>query len=223
MHLPLTFRSPWLGKFPSSNEVSRETGIAHGAYLREVRFYQKLSGTVGVQTPHIFFAEMDSDQSGFCIIMEDLAPAVQGDQLAGCDIEESELAMVQAARIHAPYWNDAALRTLDWLVQPTGPGELEEEAVLLAQRFFGFEERYRMMLTAKHMAVVRRFVQGYTRWVEGYSGPMALIHCDYRPDNIMFGGRYPATVVDWQTCSVGAPVCDVSYFLGAGVLPEKTR
>ena len=48
--------------------------------------------------------------------------------------------------------------------------------------------------------------------------PPVLIHVDYRLDNMMFGGPYPLTVVDWQSLSTGCPLADVSYFLGTSLL-----
>jgi aminoglycoside phosphotransferase (APT) family kinase protein len=50
-------------------------------------------------------------------------------------------------------------------------------------------------------------------------------HGDYRIDNMLFAtaaGGHPLTVVDWQTAVWGAPLADVSYFLGAS-LPTEVR
>ena len=53
-----------------------------------------------------------------------------------------------------------------------------------------------------------------------------MTHGDYRLDNLMFAG--PAggasiAAVDWQTPGHGLGVTDVSYFLGAGVVPSERR
>ena len=53
-----------------------------------------------------------------------------------------------------------------------------------------------------------------------------MTHGDYRLDNLMFAsddGGYPIAAVDWQTPGHGSASGDVSYFLGAGPLPEVRR
>ena len=74
-----------VGKFASPDPVSRQTGIDTNNYLREVHFYKHLNDRVNIQTPLVYFTEADATTHDFVILMEDLAPGVQGDQLAGCD------------------------------------------------------------------------------------------------------------------------------------------
>ena len=52
------------------------------------------------------------------------------------------------------------------------------------------------------------------------------MHVDYRLDNLLIdeGARPPRVfVVDWQSVTLGNPLADVAYFLGAGLLPEARR
>ena len=56
--------------------------------------------------------------------------------------------------------------------------------------------------------------------------PFSLIHIDYRLDNLLIDERSkPAkiSVVDWQSITLGSPLGDVAYFLGAGLLSEERR
>ena len=61
-----------VGKFPSSGEQSRATGVALGNYLREVRFYQQLAPTALIHTPRCYFTEVDEATSDFVLIMEEV-------------------------------------------------------------------------------------------------------------------------------------------------------
>ena len=45
----------------------------------------------------------------FAILMNDLAPAEQGDQMAGCTPDQAALAVEEAAKLHAPVWDDSTL------------------------------------------------------------------------------------------------------------------
>ena len=73
-----------VAKFPSSDPVSKATGVSLQNYSREVYFYTDLGPTVDVQTPVLFTTEFDPTTHDFIIVMEDLAPGIQVDQLDGC-------------------------------------------------------------------------------------------------------------------------------------------
>ena len=50
----------------------------------------------------------------------------------------------------------------------------------------------------------------------------ALLHGDYRADNLLFDPeRTAVTVVDWQTLSVGLPLRDLAYFTATSLAPER--
>ena len=73
-------------KFASQDPVSRETGKARRNYTKEVNFYRDLYPTVGIRTPRLLFADLAMPSQDFCIVMEDLHPAVQGNQITGCSV-----------------------------------------------------------------------------------------------------------------------------------------
>jgi len=75
-----------IGKFPAAVPDSRRAGSAHLLYLREVSFYRELAHTLAIHTPRPFVAEIDPETDDFILILEDLAPFRQVDQLAGCSL-----------------------------------------------------------------------------------------------------------------------------------------
>ena len=58
-------------------------------------------------------------------------------------------------------------------------------------------------------------------WLLAERDRFALLHGDYRLDNMLF---YPdasrVTVVDWQTLGVGLPARDLAYFTATSLKPE---
>jgi aminoglycoside/choline kinase family phosphotransferase len=60
-----------------------------------------------------------------------------------------------------------------------------------------------------------------TPWLLAEHDRFALLHGDYRLDNMLF---YPdaagVTVVDWQTLGVGLPARDLAYFTATSLEPE---
>lgn len=215
-----------VGKFPSSNEMSRATGAGLGNYLREVRFYQQLAATALVATPRCWLADVHEESGEFVLMMEDLSPAEQGNQLEGVTLDQARLVMVQAGRLHASHWGDEGLDDIAWVSnsRASPPTSVTPEAV--AGLWHGFRERYVDRLQP-HWIEVGEVIS--TKWAELgslHDGPRCLTHNDFRPDNMMFGtaaGGHPVTVLDWQSFAYGAGPTDVAYFLAGALAPDVRR
>jgi aminoglycoside/choline kinase family phosphotransferase len=214
-----------VAKLPAADETSRATAKALGSYENEVRFYQELASELPMRTPAVFHADIDLDDASFTLLLEDMAPARQGDQLAGCSPELAEIAVNELVRLHAPRWNDPALASMPWLHRdPTAYRQFL--LMLLPNLWDGFRARYAADLGPEvHAAGEAIFGQ-----LEGYllaeTGAWTITHGDYRLDNLLFDpapGGVPVAVVDWQTCAHGPPLIDVAYFIGAGLQPEARR
>jgi hypothetical protein len=212
-------------KFASADPTSRATGLALRSYEAEVSFYREVARSVDIRTPQCHFADIDLETGEFVLVLEDLAPCVQGDQLAGCTVDQAALAMEELAKLHAPRWNDARLAALPWLNRNTAES-VETGAQLLASLFPGFLDRYAARLDPEHVRIAEHLPASLDRWLRQREPPFVVQHGDYRLDNMLFGtheGGYPLAVVDWQTVVWGPPLADASYFLGAGLLPEVRR
>ncbi|MCC5886889.1 MAG: phosphotransferase [Gammaproteobacteria bacterium] len=211
-----------VGKFASDDPESRQTGVALSNYLREVRFYQELEPTLDIQTPAVLFTDINPDSHEFVLMMQDLAPAVQGDQLAGCEEAEARIALLELAKLHGPRWDDPTLFDYDWL------GVQSDESRVMVQGlwdtvFPGFMARYRDRLAADHVTLVVGLNDRLARYLDSRPGPRTVTHGDYRLDNMMFGGPYPLAVVDWQSPGIGLGTADAAYFMGTALDPEKRR
>ena len=215
-----------VGKFPAAGDESRKTGVALGNYLREVRFYQQLAPTALIHTPRCYFTDVDEVTSEFVLMMEDLAPAEQGDQLRGVSLEQARLAVVEAAKLHASHWGDDGLDALPWVsnTRAAPPSAANPDAV--AMLWQGFKQRYGTRLKPEWVAAGERLTARFVGIGQQHDGPRCLTHNDYRPDNMMFAsarGGYPLTVLDWQSFAYGAGPTDLAYFLAGAVTPDVRR
>src|SRR5262249_47408646 len=77
-------RRSLVGKFPSLDPLSRQTGVQLRNYAREIYFYRELAARIPIAKPRCYFGAIAGEGPEFALILEDLAPAQQGDQLAGC-------------------------------------------------------------------------------------------------------------------------------------------
>ena len=211
-----------VAKFASTDATSRATGLALRAYEIEVRFYQQVADTVGMRTARCHFADVDVATGWFTVVLEDLAPAVQGDQLAGCAVDAAALAMDQLALLHAPRWADRSLADLDWLARNTEEGA-QMLAAMMVPLTAGFVERYADRMSPDVSRLVERLGASILPWIAGRQEPFAVQHGDYRVDNMLFDEGGNITTVDWQTVVYGPPLSDAAYFLGASLLEEDRR
>jgi Phosphotransferase enzyme family len=208
-------------KVASPDETSRSTGVGLGIYEREVRFYRELGPRLGGPLARCYVAEFDADGAWFTLLLEDAAPAVQGDQVAGASIDQARLAVHELARLHAPVFGDPELGAVPWLNQPNPLTQ-----ALMTQLLAAFVERYGDRVSPEHEAVSRRFVASLDAWVDDRRPPFGLVHGDYRLDNMLFGepgAPRRFVVVDWQTVSFGPAMTDVAYFLGASLSVDDRR
>ena len=211
-------------KVPSQNETSRASG-ASGAYVTEVRFYTELADDLAIRTPRCLHGAISDSHDSFVLVLEDLAPAVQGDQIRGCSPEQAQLALENLAGLHGSRWCAPSLDDAPWLSRAT-PDVARMFSLVLAERTGGFIERYRERLAPEDQAILRDFAARCEAWLAGRTKRFAPVHGDYRLDNLLFGtaaGGAPIAAVDWQTLSIGQPGRDVGYFLGNAMPPEARR
>ena len=209
-------------KVPSIDEVSRATGVAMLTYVREAGFYRELQSTVAVCTPRCHHLDWDPVTHDFALVLEDLAPCEQGDQIAGCDVDRAALAVTELAGLHAPRWGDVRLGELPWLGR-SSPEHAEQVQGLYRAVWPGFVERYGDGLSNEQLALGERFGPRLGSWLLGREGPLTLTHGDYRLDNLLFtsgAGAHPIAVVDWQTVGHGPAATDLAYFVGGGLTTD---
>jgi Ecdysteroid kinase-like family len=208
-------------KLPATDSASRAAGQL--GYRCETTFYREVANRVNVEIPRCYFAAMNEQGDGFTIVLEDLAPAQQGDQITGCTVDQARAAAVNVAGLHAPTWNDPSLRELDWLI-PDLTTNAEFAAPFLVNATEQFLDRY--AVTRDTAATLHQFADRFEDWATGHTEPFALLHSDYRLDNLLFAAAdaaRPVVAVDWQVVMVGSPLRDVAFLVATGLSTESRR
>jgi len=206
--LPQTF----VIKLPAQDDTVRDRVVI--GYRSECAFYSSVVDRVQVPTPQCFYCEITEDAMDFALLLADQAPAVQGDQLAGCGEREARLAVGALAGLHAPSWCDPV-----WLDFPgiafgrpdaAGAGGMGEVARMSADITL---EKLGDRMTADDRETFRTAMGLVEPWLLAEYDRFALLHGDYRLDNMLFDpDRTRVSVVDWQTLGVGLPARDLAYF-----------
>ena len=118
--------------------------------------------------------------------------------------------------------NLAALHLID--VESAGLGGLGKPAGFLERQVEGWSERWRRALTAPVPAM-----EPVMQWLAAERPEprrVAMLHQDYKFDNVMFAPRDPTrmtAVLDWEMATVGDPLADLGLSLTYWSLPEAHK
>ena len=210
-----------VAKLAAQDPVSRQFGHLAGLYGNEVAFYRDLAHHLDVRCPEPYVADIDESTGTFVLLLEDLTPADECDQLTGCSLEAAAQAIDQAAALHGSSWDHPEV--LDRAGSAEAYGLVAE---MMGDLVTAFGDRYESALTERELGVLTGIVGHLGPWAEAMQAEArCLSHNDFRLDNMLFDGRageVPLTVVDWQSYCRAPGINDVAYFIGAG-LPTATR
>ncbi len=191
------------------------------SYRSEHAFYTEVADTLDVPLPRCYHCAMADDGAQFVLLLADMAPAEQGDQIRGCTTAEAALAVSALAGLHGPRWCDPAWLSFAGTVMPkpdeAGARGLGDITVLAVQTTL---EKLGSRMSAQDRDTVEESGGLIADWLLGAPDRFTLLHGDYRVDNLLFDPqRTEVTVVDWQTLAVGLPARDLSYFLATSLQP----
>jgi Phosphotransferase enzyme family len=207
-------------KLPAQDDTVRDR-VAIG-YRSECAFYTGVADRVRVPIPQCFYCEISEDALDYALLLADQAPAVQGDQIAGCGEREARLVVTALAGLHGPSWCDPS-----WLDFPgiafarpdeAAAGGLGEVARMSAEITL---DKLGDRMSAADRETFTTAMGLVTPWLLAERDRFALLHGDYRLDNLLFSpDAAGVTVVDWQTLGVGLPARDLAYFTATSLKPE---
>ncbi|GAB2864371.1 hypothetical protein GCM10022221_75510 [Actinocorallia aurea] len=210
-----------IAKIASPDEASRNAAKLIRTYEVEAGFYRALAPRlVEASVPLCHFTAHDPETDEYTVLLEDFTSARPGDQLAGLSVAEAAAAVRELALLQAAVWEDPSLADLPFLNRDD-EGSRAFTAAMVTAMYEGFRERYSERIPADGLALIEEFLPSLEKYLAPYDAPSTLVHGDFRADNLLFGPPRPA-ILDWQTCSRGPGVMDLSYFLSSS-LPADVR
>lgn len=209
-----------VAKCPSHDEASRHIAKLTGTYVKEVSWYRELAAGSGVAAPHCHHAEIAEDEVDFVLILSDLAPARQGDQLAGLGLAGLVPCIDAAAGLHALLWNNPRLDALAWLARDNG----DVIRALFPGLYAGFRERYAARLAPDVLDLGAAIAQRLDAYLARPAAARTIVHGDLRIDNILFAPDGESCwLVDWQTLGRGSGAADLAYLVGTSIADPFER
>ena len=172
-------------KLPAQDDAVRDRVVI--GYRSECAFYASVADRVRVPTPQCFYCEITDDAMEYALLLADQAPAVQGDQIAGCGEQEARLAVVALAGLHGPSWCDPFWLDLPGLAFPRpdeasakGLGDVAKMSADITLEKLGDR------MTAEDRETFTTTMGLVTPWLLAEHDRFALMHGDYRLDNLLF-------------------------------------
>ena len=209
-----------IAKCPSHDAASRNIAKLTGTYVKEVSWYRELAAASGVPAPHSHHHAIADDEVDFILILSDLAPARQGDQLAGLGLAGLVPCIAAAASLHAHLWDDPQLAQMPWLARDNG----DLVRALFPQLYLGFRERYAARLAPEILDIGAGIVAKLDAYLAREPAARTLVHGDLRIDNILFAPDGTACwLVDWQTLGRGSGATDLAYLVGTSIADPFER
>ena len=209
-------------KLPAQDEAVRDRVAL--SYRSEHAFYTEVADTVAVPLARCYHCAIADEGAQFVLLLADMAPAEQGDQILGCTPAQAHLAVTALAGLHGPRFNDPAWLSFTGTVMPK-PDEATARGLgditgVAAQTTL---EKLGPRMDPADRATVSESAALIGDWLWNAPPRFSLLHGDYRLDNLLFDPDHTrVTVVDWQTLAVGLPARDLAYFIATS-LPADER
>ncbi len=209
-------------KCSAHDATSRDTAKAMHLYEIETGWYQHFAAHSGCRCPEPYFVACAAGGADYILLLEDLAPAVQIEQMQGASLEEVQLALHEAAHLHSFRWGDESLRDIAWLNY--GQGNQGFVRDFLPRIYPDFCARYQGRLAPEVLGMGTDLIARYDRYSAPRNTPLVLAHGDLRLDNMLYrDGAGRAVVLDWQTVSAGAPMVDIAYCISTSFAAPQQR
>jgi aminoglycoside phosphotransferase (APT) family kinase protein len=110
--------------------------------------------------------------------------------------------------------------------QSVGLDDLGRPEGYLERQLEGWSRRWHAALDLPAQDATKDTMAPVLAWLAAQmppSGPAALLHNDYRLDNVLLDPADPARIVavlDWDMCTQGDPLADLGYMLNYWVEPQ---
>ena len=177
---------------------------------RALRFHRAVGSQVVGSVPGCLGGVIDQGSNSGVLFLEDVAPAKQGDVLAGCSDPQALAAVRSLGHVHAAAWAAAEILPR-WEARATAPDEWAARLSAAAERF---PEIITPSLADRLQGLPGKVEQAITSL---HDDRACWIHGDAHLDNVLFRIDGTAVLLDWSGAVIGPPAVDVARLLTEGV------
>jgi hypothetical protein len=210
-----------VAKFPAPHGPTRELGDLLRIYEREERFYRDLAPRLNIPVPRLYYASSDGRRS--VLMLEDMAPADEGNLLAGSTLAEAEAIITDLARLHAAWWDATELERLPWLPSPNSEAVTSLSDIQGSGAWRAFHGKFGAHMPPDVTALGAWLARDHSVVDRLSAPPQTLVHGDMRVNNVLFSAGRPRAFIDWQTAVRGRGPIDVANLFVSSLQPGDRR
>ena len=212
-----------IAKCSAKDLTSRQTAKNMNLYEIEAYWYNQYGNKIPIRCPEAYFVGLDKKDIGnFIMFMEDLSPARQISQMAGCNVNDIRLALDEVVLLHKAHWDDNNLSKIKCLNY--GKDRKKFIKQFLIEIYPDWCSRYKDRIDKSILEMGKSLIDRYDSYIEIKTEPIVLSHGDFRLDNMLFydnNGR--VAVLYWQTLSAGVPMADIAYCISTSFSDSNDR
>ena len=214
-----------VAKFAAQRAGSLASAQRSGSHQRELRFYDELAPSTPIRVPRVYASWYDPDSAEFLVVQEAVEVDPSIDQVAGIDVGRAELVLVEAARLHATWWEHPRLPILDWLPRLDGQARRNNLATIARTGWGPLCDLLGDALTPDERGLGAGLPAHIDDVLTNVARlPSTLIHSDLRADNLLFSpDGTTVTVIDWQGVGIGPAGWDLAYLLSQSLDVDTRR
>ncbi len=218
-----------LAKLPTSHESSRTIAMALRLYEREIKFYLEVAPISPVRTPGLIYADIDSENKRYVLLMEDCSGYTPADPgLKGLDYEQTKTVVLKIADFHIRWWDNEGLQSFPWLPKPQSKGRFATiDFFRKGWDTCAESEDFKRILPEGGWEAGLKIYEHFPWLVEIASeNNLTIRHTDLRPDNMFFDWNTPENpliLFDWSLASVGRGADDIAFLLGFSLATDFRR
>ncbi len=213
-------------KMPTVDALRFKFGKWLAMYLREFVFYQDIAPETDLGVPAMLYGDFDERSHRFILLLEDRGDLTTVPQLEGVDAEYAFVAIEAIARFQGQFWDKPNDRALANCVEFLNTGMRRTMQTIYMLSIAVTLDRFGELFSDAMRQLALDFGSRIdTQFANVAKGPLTVVHGDFRSENMMFDLENPENfvVIDWQGCSLGCGMFDVSYFLGTSVSVDTRR
>lgn len=180
---------------------------------RAVAFHEANDERLTDSVPMFFGATVDTASDQGVVLLEDIRPAVQGDDLVGCTKVQAMTIVRLVARLHAETWVPRHVRPADsvesWAQREWESDRWNDRLTRASSRF---PDHFDSEMLARLSGLVIEAADAYDTLMPG---PRAWVHRDPHPDNALWRPDGRLVLLDWSNAMIAPPAVDVAVLLWA--------
>lgn len=208
-----------IAKLPLPARVADANASARRMYRREAMFHRVIAPDAPIRTAKAWVTEVDEDSGLATLVFEDLGAFETFEDDETISVERIERALIQLAGLHARYWQNDGLETMDWAAHPAVTGVDQVTAEHFAASWPGLVSSGAYELSPTQLRLGELLGEKLDAVYEAlHAGPKTIIHADLHQENLFFDGVEPA-FIDWAATERANPAKDVAKLTASCLEP----